>query len=131
MVDHLILLREVVFEIDTLFILQNYSFFLNDLFPLKFIFLFFIVRSEPQQRRHVNRTSAPILHMGQLDMRFHFILCLEGNIALGFTFVVGAYVMRFCEVLLEGRVVRIVHVFELVVAQVTRQMHPLQMIQEN
>lgn len=131
MVHHLVLLRKVILKIDTLFILKDNFLLLDDFLTLELILIIFIVCSKPKQRCHVDRASAPTLHVGQLNVGFHLILGLERNIALRFAFVVRANEMRFGEVLLEGRVIRVVHVFELVVAQVTRQMHPLQVVQEN
>ena len=63
-------------------------------------------------------------------MSQEFSVCLEGDIALGLACFVGAQMVRRLEVPLQGFIAVIVHVFVVLTAKVTRQMHPTQMVKE-
>jgi len=64
-------------------------------------------------------------------MSFEFVLSLKRHIALSLTFIVWAQEMRLVEVSLKRQVIIVVEILVVIVAQMTRQMVSLQMVQED
>ncbi len=104
---HLVLVSKVVFEINTLLVLQLNSLFLH-LFNLLIVV---IVRSESQQCSSIYCISrlSSVVHYVQMSLLL--VLSLECNITFRLAIVIWTNEMRFCEVTLKRGVVAVIHVF--------------------
>lgn len=124
LVNHLVLIGEVVFKVHALFILQLYPLFLNLLRLLEVI----VFGLEAKQSSGVDCIghSDSIVH--NIKMGFLLVFGLERDVAFRSAVVIWTDEVGLGEVALKGRVVVVVHVFVLLIAQVARQVHPLQMV---
>lgn len=100
LMDQLILVGEVIFEIDTLFVLQNLTLLFYDLLPTE-TFLIIISTFEAKKCSCVNsRSLGTTSVMHDLKVSLYFILCLEGYIALWLTLVVWTNIVWLWEMTL-------------------------------
>jgi hypothetical protein len=126
-VDHLVLVGEVVLKVNALFILQLYPLLLNLLCLLKVI----VSGLEAKQSSSVDCIGLSDSVMHNVEMGFLLVFCLERDIAFRSALVIWTDEVGFGEVALQGGVVAVVHVLVMLVAQVTCQVHSLQMVQKD
>lgn len=82
LVDHLVLISEIVFKVDTLFVLKHDPLLLYKFLPLKIVFVIVVVSFKAQQRCNVDIAGATSPRVHDLNVSLHFILGLKRNIAL-------------------------------------------------
>ncbi len=126
-VDHLVLVGEVVLKVNALFILQLYPLLLNLLCLLKVI----VSGLEAKQSSSVDCIGLSDSVMHNVEMGFLLVFCLERDIAFRSALVIWTDEVGLGEVALQGGVVAVVHVLVMLVAQVACQVHSLQMVQKD
>lgn len=124
-----ILFGEVVAKVDTFRIHDCFWLLLFKVF-LSFAGVFSGAR-EAQKRIRIDLGLVCDARVGNVQVGLQLVLRLEGHVALGLARVVGADVMGAGKVDLEGLVVVVEHVTEVLSAQMARQMVPLQVLVED
>ena len=131
-----VLLREVITEVDTFIVKQLLRFILLFASLRRFSChltsstLSILIREEAKQGTSIDLGVLVLARVLDVQVRLQLVLGLERHVALRLAAVVGANEVRTLEVPLQRLVVVVVHLLVVVTAQVTRQMHAIQMFHE-